>query len=41
MPEYFALFSAVCDAIEELEAIKAKLIEATQRAEELYIDRPD
>lgn len=37
MPEYFALFAAVCDAIEELEAIKAKLIEATQKAEDAYI----
>lgn len=49
MPEYFYLFAAVCNAIEELEAIKDKLIKATQNAESLYIsneillqpDRPE
>ena len=41
MPEYFVLFSALCDALEELEALKQKLVVAMQYAEELYISRTD
>lgn len=49
MSEYFYLFAVVCNAIDQLEAIKAKLIKATQYTESLYIsnetlfqpDRPE
>ena len=49
MPEYFHLFAVVCDVIDELELLKARLIQAALRAESLHIsgeislqdERPD
>lgn len=37
--EYCLLFNAITDALEELEKIRRRLIEAQQTAEELYILR--
>lgn len=39
MPEYFALFNAVTDAIDQLEKAVAALKQAQVRAEEAYIQR--
>ena len=40
-PEYLCLFHAITDAIEELERLKADLMAAQRRAEELYMERTD
>ena len=40
-PEYLCLFHAITDAIEELDRLKADLIAAQRRAEELYMERTD
>ena len=37
--EYLVLFNAVTCSIEKLEELKKQLMEAQQKAEELYIDR--
>ena len=39
MPEYFALFNAVTDAISQLEKAVAALKQAQINAEEAYIQR--
>jgi hypothetical protein len=39
--EYSALFNAIIDAENSLEAIRSKLISALNAAEELYISRDD
>lgn len=39
MPEYFALFNAVTDAIDQLEKAVAALKQAQVNAEEAYIQR--
>lgn len=41
MEEYFALYAAVCTAIEALEATATRLKLATLAAEESYISRPE
>lgn len=38
MSEYTALFNAVTDAIESLEAIKEALIQAQQKSEDIFIE---
>lgn len=40
-PEYFCLFHAITEAIEELERLKADLMAAQRRAEALYMERTD
>lgn len=40
-PEYLCLFHAITETIEELERMKADLIAAQRRAEELYMERTD
>lgn len=40
-PEYLCLFRAVTEAIEELDRLKADLMAAQRRAEELYVERTD
>ena len=37
--EYILLFNTVTDALETLETLRTKLIEAQQKAEEIYISR--
>ena len=39
--EYLLLFNAVTDAIKSLQDLQAKLIQAQQQAEELYLKRTD
>ena len=34
----FALFNAITDAINTLEELKQKLVDAQQKAEDIYID---
>lgn len=40
-PEYLCLFHAITEAIEELDRLKADLMAAQRRAEELYMGRTD
>lgn len=40
-PEYLCLFHAITETIEELDRLKADLIDAQRRAEELYMERTD
>ena len=40
-PEYLCLFHAITEAIEELDRLKADLMAAQRRAEELYVGRTD
>lgn len=40
-PEYLCLFHAITETIEELERLKAELMEAQRRAETLYVERTD
>ena len=38
MREYTTLFNAITDAVEALEAVKAALMAAQQKAEEIFIE---
>lgn len=40
-PEYLCLFHAITEVIEELDRLKADLMAAQRRAEELYMGRTD
>lgn len=40
-PEYLCLFHAITETIEELDRLKADLMAAQRRAEELYVERTD
>lgn len=40
-PEYLCLFHTITETIEELDRLKADLIAAQRRAEELYVERTD
>lgn len=40
-PEYLCLFHAITEAIEELDRLKADLLDAQRRAEALYVERTD
>lgn len=39
--EYLYLFNAVTDAVRALDRLRADLLEAQRRAEELYLERDD
>ena len=41
MKEYSVLFNAITDAIQALQELQMALIEAQQKAEELYIEGED